>query len=418
MSKQWGRRVLLRAAALTAAVVCPFAAFAEGPGIRQGDLIMHPQALVGFGFDNNVYFDADSESPFPSSFLRVGAGLDLANRSPNKVGLRFEGDLSNRFFLANDAGAAQFVDDRNGVEAASGLLEASVLPNAPITAVFRGEAKYRDTPAFQEMADGYERLELSPGVDLRFRPGENVESRPFELALGYRFQHVQFVDGDKISTASQDKDAHVLSFLTSWKFFPKTAAVLDARWSFVDFQDTEAGASRDGKPFRVTGGLKGLLTNRISIIGNLGYSHSFHDEGTSFSGLLATAELSYRLEPAFEATLGCHREVRDSAFANFSVRNQGYLRSEVHFLTKYTLGGNVGYDHYSYSPSNGDIAVEERTDPVFRAGVHAGYNPAEWLLVAARLDMTQNLSDFKGSSDTNPVAYSRQVVLAEVRATY
>jgi len=220
-------------------------AHAEGPGIVAGDLVLHPEAFANGSFDNNVFYEDASEDPQSSSVLRVGAGLGLENRSPNKVALDAGANLSYRHYLAS----GEEFEARNTIDRAALNGMVAFLPRAPITVEVHEDLGFRDNPAFDDTEFGFRILDNSLGLDVRFRPGDNPENRPFEMRLGYRWQTVNFVgdDADALNATVAEKDAHHVRFLTSWRFLPKTALLAEASWSAIDYAEpldiTLVGAS-------------------------------------------------------------------------------------------------------------------------------------------------------------------------------
>ena len=415
---------------LLAAVVMSVcvSARAEGPGIRNGDIVVHPQATGAVGLDSNVFYEDASETPVNATVTRVGLGVGVENRHPNKVALELGTDAMFRFLFADgDARTVRSVEARNGFDVAKVDATVGLLPRNPFTLELKLEGNYKDRPAFEDTTEGYQRVEVRPGFDLRFRPGENPDSRPLELRLGYRAQVVRLLDCTALGICAADKTAHQLRFLTSWKFFPKTALSLDARWTLVDF-DRNGGApvavegqtgaqNRDGMPVEAALALKGLVTRRISTTLRVGYKNTFNDLGESFSGVIATTEVQYALEPSLKLTAGYNRDARDSSYSNFYVLNQAYSTAELYFFGRWNIGGRFGFDSYDFSATAGEATVLPREDPVLTYRVHGGYSPNDWLSARLSFEGENNRTDFF-ISEGSPSAYHRTVALASIEAKY
>jgi len=414
---------------LAAVAMCVWTtARAEGPGIRNGNIVVHPKATGAVGLDNNVFYEDASETPVSATVTRIGLGVGVENRHPNKVALELGTDAMFRFLFADgDAQTMRAIEARNGFDVAKVDATVSLLPRNPFTLELKLEGNYKDRPAFEDTTEGYQRVEVRPGFDVRFRPGENPESRPLELRLGYQAQLVRLLDCTELGICAADKTAHQLRFLTSWKFFPKTALSFDARWTLVDY-DRNGGTpvvvggatgaqNRDGAPLETAVALKGLVTRRVSTTLRVGFKNTFNDFGESFSGVIGTAELQYALEPALKLTVGYNRDVRDSSYSNFFVLNQGYAAAELYFFGRWNIGGRFAFDGYAFSGTAGAATVLPREDPVLTYRVHGGFSPNDWLSARLSFEGENNRTDFS-ISDGSPSAYHRTVALASIEAKY
>ena len=306
--------------AALATTVVGTSAQAEGPGLRVGDLAIHPSVFAIGGYDDNVYFAAPQESPLGASLLRIGGGVALENRSPNKISLEGGADVSYRhLFPSGTPENSKAVEARNTLDRAGLNAMVGFLPRAPITTELHENLTFRDNPAYEELEIGFRKLDNIAGVDLRFRPGADADSRPFELRLGYRLETVSYL-GDKTSEIGADlaeKTAHNLNFLSQWRFLPKTSLLAEVGWSSVHYDRkleqpavTAGGtfettsADRDSRPVYAVVGVKGLITRRISTNLKVGYKNTFNVSGSSYNGVIATAEGTYAIEPTLRATLG------------------------------------------------------------------------------------------------------------------
>ena len=436
--------------AALATTVVGTSAQAEGPGLRVGDLAIHPSVFAIGGYDDNVYFAAPQESPLGASLLRIGGGVALENRSPNKISLEGGADVSYRhLFPSGTPENSKAVEARNTLDRAGLNATVGFLPRAPITTELHENLTFRDNPAYEELEIGFRKLDNIAGVDLRFRPGADADSRPFELRLGYRLETVSYL-GDKTSEIGADlaeKTAHNLNFLSQWRFLPKTSLLAEVGWSSVHYDRkleqpavTAGGtfettsADRDSRPVYAVVGVKGLITRRISTNLKVGYKNTFNVSGSSYNGVIATAEGTYAIEPTLRATLGYNRDGRDTSFANTYTLNQVYAVTDVYFLGRWSAGGRIGFDYYAYASDAGGVKRldGDRTDPVVRGSIYAGFDTKDWLSIKAKFESVDNLSNYEigrfaaehpaatggTGAQVDRVAYSRQQFGLEVQARY
>jgi hypothetical protein len=435
--------------ALAGTLLAP-AAHAQGPGVRAGDLLIHPRAQVGVGYDDNIFLESEDDPNAPvnsSSVLKVGGGLSLANRSPNKVALTLDTEFRFQEYLSPDTSSAtaaqksateKSISERDGIEYGRGELAVALLPRSPVTVEAHEDMRFTDRASFQT-AEGtsvpeglFQRLENAVGADVRFHPGDNPDSRPFEMRLGYRLHTIGFLGDETAVNRRAELTAHEGTFLTSWKFLPKTALEAEFDLAHNDYNqvplDTRNASSpspdRDSTPFRAVLGLRGLVTNHISVVLRAGYGNTFNASGDSFSGPIGEAGLEYALEPSLSAGITYQHNGRDSSFSNFVTVDRVAANAELIIASRWRLAGTVGYQHYDYSTSNVPLEGGHRIDPVYVADALLGYKMREWLELEATWNFEKDASDYELPGNPTPnekpefFAYTRNVVLVSVKTDY
>ncbi len=392
--------------------------------------MIHPSVAAGFGYDTNYFYESDAErdaqgnsaTPNTASLINAGLGVSAANRSPNKIGFKLEAGLDFRQAVAvgeNAEGAVsdRVVDERNGIDEVSGGLEVSILPRSPVTLVLDEDLRYSDRPAFDASVQGFQRLQNSVGADLRFRPGDNPESRAFEMRLGYRLQTVTYLDAEDAGLTRYEKQAHVMRFLTDWRFLPKTSVLADFRYEINDYGEDAQSTDRDSSPFRAELGLRGLVTNRVSVELRGGFLGTFNAEGESYSGVVGAAQVQYVMEPTLDVALRYDHDARDNGFSNFVVVDKVSARATLAFLERFQLVLKGAYGLYDYALEGAPAGSEKRDDPILIVATSFGYHVREWLELSASWQLEQNLSDYEAPPPTDaagqPIADSQRVDLAE-----
>lgn len=449
--------------ALCIALLWGSAAHAEGPGIRSGDLVIHPSARVASGYDSNVFLESPKDAePIKDAFvLHVGGGVKLHNRNPNRVELRLDTDLTYRHYIAIhrlEPNAEDLVSSRNAISDARAAGLVGLNPKGTVSLEIVDTFVYSERPPYSERDGllasqgktrptaiaGYQRLDNSAGADLVFRPGEGeLSQRALELRFGYRYHLVHYVDGELLGAARANLNAHEMSLISRWRFLPKTALELDVRYHINDYQETqsrtapghlEAAQTRDSTPLWALAGLRGLLTQRLSAVLRLGYSNTFNEAGASYSGLLAHAELQYLFEPVFNVRLGFRHEALPSAFANYVAIERAYLQMDLN-LSKLTLMARGEFGYYEYSTSGapsfrlggvaeGGLTIPQRNDPVVRVGANAHYHFFDWLALGVDWTLEANLTDYSTPRDETSQAipdyadYTRHLVMGQLRFDY
>lgn len=384
---------------------------AEGPGLRSARWVLHPRLELSGAYDSNFFRDAPDEAAAPVDpvwHLDVEASARVANRQPQRLGVKLELGAGWRelwpAYGERPRHTTRQLDARSGLDAARGALELAIMPRAPVTLGVEARARYSDEPVADRLFDeGFQRLDVEAGPDFRFRPG-GAERGAVSMTLGYRFAMVRFLGLEPdLGTARGQKDTHKARLVTRWHFFPKTAALLDARVWVINYPEVSdaaqnaslPGPDKDLTPVRVEAGVEGLLTPRLSATVKGGWSHSFNASGESYQGLIGRLELDYRLEPRLALRVGYARELDDDAYANFYTLDRVFVAGTLALPARVQLSARLGYDYLDYSETAAPrYAVGDRVEPVLRAEVAARWAFAAPLSGVARWSMEDNRSDF------------------------
>ncbi len=387
--------------------------------MRSSRFVFHPRLELGGGYDSNFFRDADVELTAPADpvWVLTGEGrIKLANRNPSRLGIRLDVGASYRELFAADAldpaeaigGAdhrAAQLDARSGFDGVDGDIDLVFGPRSTFALGIELKGRYSDEPVNELVLPfGYRRLDFEAGPDLRFRPGEEAGSRALEMTLGYRFAMLRFLDLDPdLGTAPAQKDTHKVRLNTRWNFYPKTAALFDVQFWIVNQQggvvDTpRASASlsdKDQTPFRLTAGLKGLLSPRLSATVKLGFANSFNNVGESYQGFIADTGLEYVLAPRLKLRLSYRRQLDDDAFANYFVMDRLALAGELALPARLQLELRAGVDLIDYSDVGRPVfAVVDRQETTILGELGLGWHATDWLALMARWAYEDNQSDF------------------------
>lgn len=428
----------------------------EGPGVRSSRLIFHPSLELGGSYDSNFFRDSAQEltgPPDPVWALGAAAGLKLANRSPTRLGISLSldgawrelwpvGDLEPVGRRGADHRARQ-IDARSGLEAIDGALKLAFGPRSSFSLGLEAEGRYTDEPANELLFDeAFRRLEIEAGPDLRFRPGDDPDSRALEMRLGYRFAALRYLDlVEPLGSAVAQKDTHKIRLHTRWNFYPKTAALFDVKLWIVNYPqgiqrtatDSLDSPDKDLTPLRISVGLKGLLTHRLSATLRAGFAHSFNSAGQSYQGLIADTALEYRLEPRLTLRLSYVRRLDDDSFANYYVIDRFALEGTLALPGRLELKGKFGVDLVDYAEGGRPaFVVLDRQETTLLADVELGWHATGWLAVVGRWKLEDNRSDFcyrldlsrlpcpdPGSdAQIDRVEYTRHIVSVLLRLSY
>jgi hypothetical protein len=94
--------------------------------------------------------------------------------------------------------------------------------------------------------------------------------------------------------------------------------------------------------------LNGLLTNKISLLVAVGYQGTFYNSGDNADTVIGQAELRWLINTLSSLRVGFVRDVQNSFFGNYFVRNRGYASYSQTFDGRFLLSVDAGVGLYQY----------------------------------------------------------------------
>lgn len=303
-----------------------------GEGIQGGPFTLHPGLSLSMGFDSNVYFASQQEA---SQLRQAPEGviepqLTIETADPGAFDLNLDASVGWRQYLTGE----EAVRSQSGLSAG---LDATGTFNAegPFSVQLREQfVRTNETPNYVT-TEPINRIFNRAGIMLGLHPGgrvlETYASYDFSLYRHSRFQDL-------------DRHTHHLGWHGHWSFLPKTAITAEVDYRMIRYNEAFRGGDQDihprlpnvnSDPLRLYGGIRGLITPRISVGLSGGYGWAFYDDGPSFSGALAKVEGSYQFgNVAYEnrLRLGYERSFTDSVISNFYTSHRAVAGYEQGFV--------------------------------------------------------------------------------------
>jgi hypothetical protein len=406
----------------------PDRAYTEGPGIRLGDLELHPGVAVRGGYDNNVF---RSESRRVGSAIlavtphvniktlgkqRLTQGEDSAGANPQDVVLppvAFNLGASGTFF--------KYFEDTAPTNAevdADGIL--SILPERAF-GVDIGAAYTRAVRPFGQ-ASGFTANNLFAIDTIKPVANLRAQSRSGVLrgALGYTPQIQIFENAlyDFLSSTTQQVSASA-----GWKFLPSTALVYDGSFGYQQYKNSDNAnvtllLSRNAYRFQSRLGINGVFTNHISARVLVGYAVATFSERQlrEFETVIGEAAINYRIDTSvFE--LGYTRSLDPSPLGAWMEQDRGHVSIETLFARVFAVklsGGVAGANYGRLLNAQGGFlgfdkttnqATDKRTDLRGDAGVHLEYRATNWLAIMGDFALLATKTDFSfGTVGVTPFA--------------
>lgn len=362
-------------------------------GIQAGTFKFWPEVAIEGRWDSNVFSVADNDvnEPQSTALLRVLPSLRIDNPEYDVIRLHFGviGDI-RQYFADDPAIEAQ---PQFGVSADLGL---ELFPKA--VASFKIFDSFRDTldaPNFS-ITDSFQRLSNKAGARLSVHPGGTEQRRALDISAQYAYGFDKFVDFEQF-----DKQSHEVNLLGSWKFYPKTALVIDATVAFNRWDDPNPDVGRtDSMPLRARAGVTGFITRSIAGTVRVGYGQGFYDSGDDFQSVIASVHFSWMPLEVTLLDLGYDRDFVDSYFANFYVSDKIALKFEQRLWQVLTIGLDASYSFLDFgettpAPDRVFLPSNEREEQVLTVDLSLDFNIVRYLGATVGYQLVDVFSDFE-----------------------
>ena len=403
----------------------------KAKGLRSGDFVLTPSIAVDAHHDTNVFngnVDEKGNEPVPATSLRIGPRLGLSNGSDSEVQFTFAAAGDIRLYLSD----VRQVDELTAFGGNADLGVTFAARRAISFSIFDHFARAlqaNNWDTFQTL----NRYSNDIGGRVSFHPGEIPERRPLEVSLMGAYAIDRFDDFDAGAT-----DTIRTRFTSSWRFLPKTAAVLDSSWDFRDFKNPgDSGLLTDSKPWRVQAGLAGALTKKVTFRATAGWGMSLHsideadpkydpsDERT-FNNFIGAFALGFRASGSTLLHIGYSRDFRDSYYANFMQFHRGSVSLSQRFGTMLDVNAwfNATYGTYgAYKPNIGvKLQQLNRIDTQLDGGIRANFEVSRLIGMDIGYRFRGVITNYRISSLNDDIidlgAYSAHEIFAGVVLRY
>jgi hypothetical protein len=365
-------------------------------GIKAGDFLLWPSLVMEGRWDSNL-FQADKEDgagPISTPVLRIIPGIGVSNPNPGKVSVNFGAETDIRLYLSDDK---RVTEQRNF--AAKADLRLDILPKSPVSfTVFDSFRRTLHTRNFASL-ESYNMNTNRAGAILSVHPG----GRALDMSLGYAFSFNKFDDFEKFDSNFQE-----LKFLTSWRFYPKTLALLEVTGQLRDWNTgSDEGnfavndkSFVDSKPLRAMVGLNGFISKRVAALLKVGYGHSFHNDGPDFEHVIGHGELAFKLTTNFLVAVGIQRDFEDSFYGNYYVENRSYLRLQARIAQRVGIELYADYrlvDFAEYDPAIPGVFIShvERRDQPVSGHAKVDVDITRWIGLSLGYEIEANFTKYR-----------------------
>jgi len=392
------------------------AAFAgAGDHIRAGDAVITPSLGVGVEYRSNVYLrTGENFTGDPADKVVGGANFYLVPAfkvAAENTDYRF--DFVGHYYLRKyfKKSLAENLDRFTDFDVATSLM----LMRRRVFGINLSErATIRNQPSDQAWlpTSFLSQFRNDVGAGFAIRPGPELQ---IKTDGGWSYHNYLVPGGDGLQ-AYNSRNAYAAKLGVEWRFFPRTAFVVDATYIFNDWRDNFVETNGDGtaggtgaflampNSHEVKGwvGIRGRFTERLVLQLMAGYGTSIYlqssvedgspeaGDGIGFDqnvsgldGLLIQAKATYDLGHSEGRRFGnrfnlqYRKDFLDSYFTNFEAYNKIY--ANIDSLWGRYVSTRAGFQ-VVFENFKGEVT---RNDVVLRADLDLDVQPLKWLTLNA-----------------------------------
>jgi len=379
-------------------------------GLKLGDeAILHAGVFADFGYDSNVFYGSNTQNTSP--VLHVTPRLEITNAER-------DGTIPSGTYY-DLVGSVDFVK----------YLNSDVTSQDAINPSLGGTAEFSSGQALSlSLSDTFSRYQMAPYVananpiirdsnmasaSLRFAPGGG------RLNIMLRYSNLLDKYEGNYAGGSNMGNEGVLDI--GWRWLPRTTIYAQVAQGAVTYLNAGSGRSTSF-PLRTRLGLRGLLTEKLSVNIAAGYNNAFYSSGTSTSGwgsLGALAEVNYTISTLTRAGLGYHHD-----FVNSPFLGQYYNMDAIYGTFQQMVASRVVtylFGRFENRRFYGGTA-EGRVDNFVMGGVALDYIIGKFLLAGASYSLNLNRTTTQATVTTpgqsTGLDYTKHVLLFRLGVMY
>ena len=398
-------------------------AHAAGPGIRLGSrLVFHPSIAAEFRYDSNIFQVASAN--FQGGIFRLLPQIELATRDRGREGgsgvVRFRlfaGLDYNEFMTGN-----KLVSDHRMFGVMAGA-NATFWPVGRFTLELFDNYIRTSVPPYGVYPYNIDRNTNDIGLRMNIRPGGGR----LELVTGYSFgidlfEHEFFRDWDLFN--------HKMNLRLMWRFFPRTAAWIEAREDIYIYRRVGIAAHPNSYPLRVTAGVTGLITTKLSMNVWVGYGNGFYATGPNPNTGVGGLDLTWKPVSITEILIGYKHDFYNALLGSYYDLDAVYLswgqgiwrlRSVVRVTYQNNRFQGIGPVAALTDPNNPGAMATDRMDHYINVVAKLDYPFKDWLALGIAYDMIYNKPNRAVDAGANgllPVNFTKHGVSMRLSVEY
>jgi hypothetical protein len=391
----------------------------DGKGVRLSESgMLHLGIGAEAGYDTNVFFQ--DQNAISAPLLRVIPYVQMTNAGrdgavPPGIYYDLSAALTYREYLSDDENVKA---QRAFNPTLSGVLEFG--NSQALTLSLTEQFARLDEPPYGPSTGNIIQNFNMASAQLKWAPGGGR----FSATLRYT-NMLSFFDNAELKFANNMGNDGTLDL--AWRWLPRTSIFLTVSQGYISYFDSAPPPSAEfvrsnSLPFRALAGLRGLLTNKLSLYLGAGYTNGFYSGGVAnpsgVDNLAAIAEVTYKPTLLTDLIVGYRNEFRNSpVVGNFYGLSTPYVALRSRLAERILLGAFARFERRTF-----DVQLsptDTRNDNFVQGGVQADVNIAGGFYAGVSYIATVNNSNadefFPGAPGLD---YLKQLILGRLGVMY
>jgi hypothetical protein len=179
----------------------------------------------------------------------------------------------------------------------------------------------------------------------------------------------------------------------------------------------------DSFPLRAVAGLRGLITQKLTMNVALGYANGLYEAGPTTSGIAGSLSISvdgtYRPTVTSAVTLGYRHDFQNSILGNFYYVDAFYASFQQQIAGRVSAMVSGRYERRNFQIDGGTAGTITRLDNFVQAGAAIDYHIRSWMYAGVGYGLVLNDSEAAaGGTSAGAVNYVKHQVFARLGVTY
>jgi hypothetical protein len=391
-------------------------------GLKLGEgTILHAGVFGDIGYDSNVFYGNASAGEKPSPVLHVTPRVEITNAErdgtqPGGTYYDLVGSVDFRKYLKSDSTQeGKDITEQDAVNPTIGGTVEFSSGQALSFSLTDTFSRYQQAP--YTVGDPITRDDNMASATLRFAPGGG------RLKVMLRYTNLIDKYEGSYDYGSNMGNEGVLDI--GWRWLPRTSLYAQISQGVITYFNSNSPYP-SSHPLRTLLGVRGLLTEKLSVNLAAGYNNGFYSKGDSPSGLGnlgAVAEVNYQMSLLSRAGIGYHHDFVNSPFLgsyyNMDAFYGTYQQVVASRLVTYLYGR---FENRRFGPTLADrtdpTSVVNRVDNNVMGGVALDYMIGNFMMLGASYSLSLNRTLSGGDGPSGTLNYTKHVLLGRLGFLY